>query len=1203
MKFTRQPSRKELYALGEPFGSSATEARLDGKRRYGGGGGGGSQTATSYTSNVPEYAKGTFMNLVGKAEALSNVPYTPYTGERQAQFTPLQQQAFNSSAGLGPSQNLAQASGIARMAAAQGFGAGQFFPGQFALGNAPSQVTGGAGPSQVGIGNAPSQIALGAGPSQVGLGNAPMQVTGGTAPSQVNVGAGPQQVSAQQISAQQVSGPGNFLQVSGGGGPSQITGPNAAGVPGVTVPGQNALQQVSGPGSAQQLTTGSFTQPGAAQNYMNPYVQSVVNAQQREATRADDIARQARNARAVAAGAFGGSRQAIMEAEAARNLSTQLGDIQAQGLNQAFQQAQQQFNAEQQLGLSAQQANQRAGIDVSQMGLQAALANQRAGMDLINQQLAAQQANQRAGLDLAGLGQQAQQANQRAGLDYNQQLLAAQQANQRAGIDVSQMGLQAALANQQAGLTAGQANQQAGLTAGQANQRAGLEYGQQQLAAQQYNQRAGLDYNQQLAAIQQANQRAGLDYNQQMQAAQQANQRAGLDYGQQFLEAQRMAEQSRQYGANLGLEGARTGLQAAQALGQLGDVEFGQRQNAINMQYGMGSQQQQAIQRFLDQQYGDFQAQRDYPYQQLGFMSDLLRGAGGSTRQVYPGPSGLQTLAGLGTAAYGLRGMGGFKKGGKVKAGLADVAPDMGDYADGGIVGYAEGGTNKKPEDVATTAMGAVPVAAGAIDARLAAEAERSLAARNAMRARAGLSSLPAAADPKLLSKAGMARAVGKLGRFSAYVAPATVIADTIMDDPTERYYKRFGLDHGTEADRGTLKDIAKFATARALGFASDLGDTLTFGQARKLYADYVPAPAPNAAPNAAPTQEQTVNVPDQSATAAPAGGAGVGIGAAGFSAPQIGAGGPAMTLEQTLAAYNKASRLQDDVAAATKLQNEITAKQRAAAEAELAAYDADIKERGLAGLEREQRAKAGLQELEGRKGAIKGEALLQAGLAILAADPRRGGWGAIGEGLGVGLRQYRGDMAELTARKAKLDDTLDNIAELRRAEDSATRRERRGLAAQINKTEVDAAQQLMRIQIELGMKPKQELAQKAVQTYFQGREAQADRNLRAGIANADNASRASIAALYGTRGGRGAGAVLKPGTPAYEAAVAKAAAAYVKEGVTGPDGKLLMGPAAVQRARLLAEAAVRQGMTPELESPDTAGPGASQGWDIQRPK
>jgi hypothetical protein len=66
---------------------------------------------------------------------------------------------------------------------------------------------------------------------------------------------------------------------------------------------------------------------------MNPYMQNVVDIQQREAQRTADIAGTGRNAQAVKSGAFGGSRQAIMDAEANRNLATQMGDIQAQGLN------------------------------------------------------------------------------------------------------------------------------------------------------------------------------------------------------------------------------------------------------------------------------------------------------------------------------------------------------------------------------------------------------------------------------------------------------------------------------------------------------------------------------------------------------------------------------------------------------------------------------------------------------------------------------------------------------------------------------------------------------------------------------------------------------------------------------------------------------------------------------------------------------
>ena len=114
----------------------------------------------------------------------------------------------------------------------------------------------------------------------------------------------------------------------------------------------------------------------SAQQYMNPYMQNVVDIQQREAQRQGDIAGTQRGAQAVQAGAFGGSRQAIMDAEAARNLSQQKGDIQAQGLNQSYQQAQAQFNADQARRMAAQQANigqQQFGANLGMQGLQTGL--------------------------------------------------------------------------------------------------------------------------------------------------------------------------------------------------------------------------------------------------------------------------------------------------------------------------------------------------------------------------------------------------------------------------------------------------------------------------------------------------------------------------------------------------------------------------------------------------------------------------------------------------------------------------------------------------------------------------------------------------------------------------------------------------------------------------------------------------------------
>jgi hypothetical protein len=113
--------------------------------------------------------------------------------------------------------------------------------------------------------------------------------------------------------------------------------------------------------------TGQF---GAqAGQYMDPYMQNVVNIQQREAQRQADIAGTQRGAQAVGAGAFGGSRQAIMDAEAARNLATQKGDIQARGLQDAYGRGQQQFNTEQQL----REQSRQYGAGLGMQGLQAAI--------------------------------------------------------------------------------------------------------------------------------------------------------------------------------------------------------------------------------------------------------------------------------------------------------------------------------------------------------------------------------------------------------------------------------------------------------------------------------------------------------------------------------------------------------------------------------------------------------------------------------------------------------------------------------------------------------------------------------------------------------------------------------------------------------------------------------------------------------------
>ena len=117
---------------------------------------------------------------------------------------------------------------------------------------------------------------------------------------------------------------------------------------------------------------------GTVQDYMNPSLSSVSDIEAREARREADIGRQSEQARLAQAGAYGGSRQAIMESERQRNLGTQIGDIRSKGLQAAFDRAQKQRLDEAGLGLEGQ----RLGEASRQFGAQQdqrVLADQLAG--------------------------------------------------------------------------------------------------------------------------------------------------------------------------------------------------------------------------------------------------------------------------------------------------------------------------------------------------------------------------------------------------------------------------------------------------------------------------------------------------------------------------------------------------------------------------------------------------------------------------------------------------------------------------------------------------------------------------------------------------------------------------------------------------------------------------------------------------------
>jgi hypothetical protein len=92
------------------------------------GGDDSTPTPTNQTvsqTSIPDYAKPYVERMLGTAEAAANTPYQAYGGERIAGFSPMQQQAFQGIANLGPAQQLGQGTQMAGMAGLGSLMAGQ----------------------------------------------------------------------------------------------------------------------------------------------------------------------------------------------------------------------------------------------------------------------------------------------------------------------------------------------------------------------------------------------------------------------------------------------------------------------------------------------------------------------------------------------------------------------------------------------------------------------------------------------------------------------------------------------------------------------------------------------------------------------------------------------------------------------------------------------------------------------------------------------------------------------------------------------------------------------------------------------------------------------------------------------------------------------------------------------------------------------
>jgi hypothetical protein len=559
---------------------------------------GGNQVQKSEVtqSNLPEYARPYFENLMGAAQGQLNQDYTPYEKQRIADFTPQQRAVQNEAAGMQTPGQFGFGSQLAATAGLGSLQAGQYDPSSFYA-------------QQIRQPNL-QQYSMGA----------PQQVQGG-------------QYGAPQMGAAQTGFQPNLQQY-------EMEGARDVAGMGVDAPMMQAAQTGYGQGPLEQFRTAAPQAFGLeqAKEYMSPFAESVMEPQKREAIRSAKQGQLVQDLGAARQGTYGGSRQLLAGMERERNLGQQLGDIDAKGRQAAFENAQQQFERDRTAGMTAGQQNLQAALQQQQLGvntgLQAALAN-------LSSEQQANANNQATEFQARGMSadnaMKAALANQGVDVTRGQQNLQSQLQTQQLG---TQTGLQAALANLDSASQANVQNlsaqlQTQGLNAEQA-MRAALANQQAQLTTGQQNLEASLQ-TQQLGA------QTGL-------AALQSNQQADLD-------RQKLMEQSRQFGSQQGLAGFSQAGQMAQTLGNLG--QYQQQADISRMGYqGQAAAQEQAMrQQYLDTAYQDFLRQRDYGNEQLQQYGSLLRGVPVQQQSAVttyaPTPGIGQQLLGTGLAGLG----------------------------------------------------------------------------------------------------------------------------------------------------------------------------------------------------------------------------------------------------------------------------------------------------------------------------------------------------------------------------------------------------------------------------------------------------------------------------------------------------------------------------------------------------------------------
>lgn len=511
-------------------------------------------------------------DYLSKGQALASQPYQAYTGPLTAGQSGLQQQAFQGLANLAVPTSVGDAAAGAGSVASQMQGMAGYAPTTgFSAGYTPPNATAGA-----------------------------TQFT--------NQYAAPSAFNAGTFNA-------GFSSVDPTAGATQFTNqynPAASQYGAQTI--GNQYNPAAGQYQTGQFGTDSWS-TAAAQQYMNPYLQTSLDPQLQESRRQADISRLADAARLTKAGAYGGSRQAVMESEGRRNLMDIQGQITGRGYDAAYQQGLGQFNTEQGRSLDAQRATEASRQFGAGQAMTAADLAARYGMD-------AAKFNQSERQFGSGQAMTAAELQARYGLSAQQ----AQEAARQFGVTQTIGQNQTAANLQMEAQRNAEQSRQFGASQGMTAAANAAQYGQSALAAQEQARQFGVA--------------------QQGQYAQQA--------GQFNLDAQKQAEASRQFGANYGLDALSKSLGAYGTQQQLGLAGLNAQRNVLSDQLAGGATQRDIQQQGITADMKQFDMERAYPYEMLQYQKDLMSGLPITTSLSYTA-SGTDPLASLlqGSAAGG----------------------------------------------------------------------------------------------------------------------------------------------------------------------------------------------------------------------------------------------------------------------------------------------------------------------------------------------------------------------------------------------------------------------------------------------------------------------------------------------------------------------------------------------------------------------